>query len=101
MKTIKVIKSKKPKSKSRVAKSQKKPTQQQRQTQNVTVNVSTPRKRLIQKVPPKPPAPPTQGLPIRMNNPASAPIVINKDTNQSVVATSPNKDNGLLAFTGV
>ena len=46
MKSIKVIKSKKPKSKSRIAKT-KKPTQQQRQTQNVTVNVSTPRKRLI------------------------------------------------------
>ena len=82
MKSIKVIKSKKPKSKSRIAKT-KKPTQQQRQTQNVTVNVSAPRKRLIQKAPPKPPAQAsTQGLPIRMNNPVQAPIVINKDTNQ-------------------
>ena len=39
MKTIKVIKSKKPKTKSRIAQT-KKPTRQQRQTQNVTVNVS-------------------------------------------------------------
>ena len=82
MKTIKVIKSKKPKSKSRIAKT-KKPTQQQRQTQNVTVNVSAPRKRLyntkvaIAKSPPI-----TQGLPIRMNNPVQAPIIINQDTNQ-------------------
>lgn len=84
MKTIKVIKSKKPKSKSRIAKT-KKPTQQQRQTQNVTVNVSAPRKRLYNtkvaiRKPIQPPI--TQGLPIRMNNPLQAPIIINKDTNQ-------------------
>ena len=80
MKTIKVIKSKKPKSKSRIAKT-KKPTQQQRQTQNVTVNVSAPRKRLYNTkvVIRKPIQPPiTQGLPIRMNNPLQAPIIINK-----------------------
>lgn len=84
MKTIKVIKSKKPKSKSRISKT-KKPTQQQRQTQNVTVNVSAPRKRLYNtkvaiRKPIQPPI--TQGLPIRMNNPLQAPIIINKDTNQ-------------------
>ena len=83
MKTIKVIKSKKPKTKSRIAKT-KKPTQQQRQTQNVTVNVSTPRKRVYktQTATAKPPPPISQGLPIRMNNPLQAPIIINKDTSQ-------------------
>jgi hypothetical protein len=88
MKTMKVIKSKKPKTKSRIAKT-KKPTQQprqtQQQTQNVTVNVSAPRKRLYNTkiaIAKRQSPPITQGLPVRMNNPLQAPIIINKDTNQ-------------------
>jgi hypothetical protein len=87
MKTIKVIESKKPKTKKPISKKPKTPKKTkaptQLQTQTVIINTgSTRRQRKQVSTPPKIIPVPQMGVPIRMNNPVQPPIFINKDSNQ-------------------
>lgn len=87
MKTIKVIESKKPKTKKPISKKPKTPKKPkaptQLQTQTVIINTgSTRRQRKQVSTPPKIIPVPQMGVPIRMNNPVQPPIFINKDSNQ-------------------
>ena len=84
MKTIKVIESKKPKTKkpiSKKPKTPKKPKAQptQLQSQTVIINTgSTRRQRKQVSTPPKIIPVPQMGVPIRMNNPVQPPILLIK-----------------------